>query len=108
MFHHAIVGHLRAGAGTPALTRCFAGHAPPDKAQEIYVVVEPAILINNNETQTGQCSPKKSMMVIHIFGCAKHNLIELEAYSTKIKSLLSNRNYSISGYHVYGTLLLVI
>lgn len=105
MFHHSIVGHLRADADEPVLSRTYAGSAPPDKSQEVYVIVEPVTMTDNGEIQSGQVSPKKGFLMVSIYGTAKQTLADLEPYAVKVKSLLSNRNYAITGYHVYGTLL---
>ena len=105
MFHHAITGFLRAGAGDPNLSRTFSGSAPADKSQSIYIVVEPLSRTDNGEIQTGQVSTNRGFLMISVYGCEKHTLIDLEPYATKIKTLLSNRNFAITGYHVYGMLL---
>jgi hypothetical protein len=105
MFHHSIAGYLQVEVSEPALTRCFAGHAPPDRSQAVYIIVNPVTMTNNGETQAGQVSPKKGMMLVDIFGCAQHTLTDLVPYVEKVKRLLSGRNFAITGFHVYGLLL---
>lgn len=105
MLHHSVVGHLRAGTGEPSLARTYATSAPADKSQQVYIVVDPPNLIDNGEIQSGQVSPKKSLLMINIYGCAQHTTADLAPYAEKVKTLLGDRNYRITGFHIYGSLL---
>lgn len=105
MLSHSFVAYLRAYAGDPSLARTFAHSAPADRSRDIYIIVDPANLIDNGEVQGGQVSPKKSMIAICIYGRSNHTLLDLAPYAKKIKTALSSRLYEIDGYHIAGTLL---